>query len=149
MLTGLTHDQWKEKKAWEKTTENAALYGWNVRRDTVSAEVSYTKPKTELKISVDRNAPDTLVWKNADATLVRINTKDSTFYTVICDTVTVTDSVQIECPPVIEPAEPKIIEKQLTVWQELFLTLGKVFSGVLLLLFAYILFRIFKPKLPI
>lgn len=102
--------------------------------DTVRAEMDFAKPKTELFVSVSRNTPDSMSWKKGDATLIRVVSKDSTFYTVICDTVIVTNTIKIP----VEKIQPvQYFKIPLTWWQK-----ALMFLGVLALL--YCVFKLFR-----
>lgn len=131
-----------------KVRKWAAMYGWNqeVPRDALEAEVNYMKPKTELKIKIEKSGlqlPDTSYWEKDDAKLTRIETEDSIFYSVICDTLTVTDTIRIEqdpCPPVI--GTPIEVEKPLSKLDNYFLTAGKISTGIIGVLIILFIIRL-------
>ena len=101
-------------------------------KDTVWATVNYVKPKTVIDIEMPVNQlPDSFIWRNGDARLIRVVRGDSVFYTVICDTVTVTNRVEI---PVDRVQPVKYVDKPLKWWQVGLMWIGGIGLVVLILI---------------
>lgn len=91
------------------------------RKDTAEAVVTYIKPRTTLAVSIPLNSPDSMSWRSDDARLIRVVKNDSIFYTVICDTVRITQEVRIPYET-IQPT--KYLPLPLKWWQLALMWLG-------------------------
>lgn len=136
----LTKEQRRLKRASKKLEKLTDKFPELITKDTVWADVTYLKPKTELEIIYVPSPveADTIIWRNADATLIRIQTKDTTYYTVICDTVTIRDRVDV---PVDRIQPVKYIPYPLKWWQKALMWTGGVFIVILVaraFLFPYL-----------
>lgn len=104
-----------------------------VRKDTVQAEVNYLKPKTTLPIRfIPKNIPyrDTLYFEKADAKVWIWQDADTIKGLVICDTITITETVRIPCET-LAPVRYEPIP--LKWWQEVLMFLGGLFLAVIAL----------------
>lgn len=100
-------------------------------KDTVRANVSYIKPRTTIEVrQATISIPDSFVWRNGDATLIRWVVGDSTFYTVICDTVEIMNEVKI---PVDRIQPVRYLPMPYKWWQKAFFWIG-VFTVLFLIL---------------
>jgi hypothetical protein len=100
-------------------------------KDTLRATVKYIKPKTTLEIKTGKHLPDSISWRENDAQLIRVVRNDSVFYTVICDTIHITQEIEIPYKT-IQPVE--YLPLPLKWWQKILIFLGVVFLAQLLIL---------------
>lgn len=73
----------------------------------IKTEAEFIKPKTEFQIVyVDKpTLPDAFIWRQGDAQLTRTQRGDTTFYEVICDTLTITSEVEVPVRTLQPPPE--------------------------------------------
>jgi hypothetical protein len=100
-------------------------------KDTLRATVKYIKPKTTLEIKTGKHLPDSISWRENDAQLIRVVRNDSVFYTVICDTIHITQEIEIPYKT-IQPI--KYLPLPLKWWQKILIFLGVVFLAQMLIL---------------
>lgn len=111
-------------------------------KDTVKATVNYLKPKTSFQIKyIDRTLiGDTIVWKKGDATLIRWRDADTIHYQVICDTVRITNEVEI---PVDRIQPTKYVEVDIVWWKKALMWIGG--SCIVLLIIRFVVIPLAKP----
>jgi hypothetical protein len=102
-----------------------------VRKDTVEAEVNYLKPRTVLNTRfVPKDIPyrDTLFFQNKDAKKWVWMSGDTIHSLVICDTLTITETVRIPCETL---APIRYVDKELKWWQQVLMFLGGLFLALI------------------
>jgi len=123
----------RAKKFARKTERLKEKFPEFVRKDTVQAEVNYIKGKTTLPFRfVDKPIPyrDTLYFEKEDAKVWIWQDADTIRGTVICDTITITETVEIPC----ETLAPMEYEPMpLKWWQQASMFLGGLFLAVIAL----------------
>lgn len=85
----------RANKAERKLNKLLDKYPELHKKDTVEAEVNYLKPKTEIKFTFTKFEPDTMFIQNKDAKVYIWQRNDTIFGKVICDTIRITETVQI------------------------------------------------------
>lgn len=133
----------EEKKCSKKASKLAKKCPSMVKDVKIKTEAEFIKPKTEFQIVyVDKpTLPDAFIWRQGDAQLTRTQRGDTTFYEVICDTLTITSEVEVPVRTLQPP--PERIKLPLSFIERFFL-----YSGVAL--WVFIILRILiLPRIKI